>query len=125
MKWNTPLSEIDQIEMSNLYDREVKYLCPKQIDYYSKRYDKYVTVIKDYPSDGASGAIDINSTAWWVHDVLCDKGTFDDGSECNNWQASMILRDILWNEGFWFRSLTWRPMTHLFGGGKARDNGMF
>ena len=123
--WNTPLSEAEQELLSELHGREVKYLCPKEINYYSKRYDKHVTVWKDYPSDGATGACDIDSTAWWVHDVLCDRGTFDDGTECNNWQCSMVLRDILWTEGFWVRSITWRPMTWWFGGGKARDNGMF
>lgn len=124
-KWNTELSYSRQADESIRYGKRVKYLCPETINYYSKRYKKYITVLEGYPSDGASGAVDIDSTAWWVHDVLCDGGLFDDGSKCNNWQASMILRDILWREGFWFRSITWRPTTWWFGGGKARDNGMF
>ena len=124
-KWNTELPVKLQKELSALHGRKVKYTCPEEISYYSKRYNKTITVRKGYPSDGATGAVDIDSTAWWVHDVLCDRGTFDDGSECSNWQASMVLRDILWNEGFWVRSITWRPTTWWFGGGEARKNGMF
>ena len=100
------------------------YLCPKEIKYYSVRYDKFITVPEGYPSDGATGAIDIYSNGWWVHDVLCDRGTFDDGTECNNLQASAILSDILKSEGRWFRARTWFITTWLFGGGKARENGM-
>ena len=103
----------------------MKYINPQQIDYHSKRYAKSVTVEKGYVSDGASGAVDIWSTGWWVHDVLCDTGKFNDGTLCNNWQASMILSDILKSEGRWFRSRTWFIATWLFGGGKARANGMF
>lgn len=94
--------------------------------YYSSRYDKSVTVPAGYMSDGATGAIDIkNSISWWVHDVLCDTGKFDDGTDCTNWQASMILSDILSEEGHYIRSIGWLWATWLFGGGKARDNGMW
>ena len=41
-----------------------------EIKYYSKRYNKHVTVPKGYNSDGATGAIDIYSDAWWIHDKL-------------------------------------------------------
>lgn len=100
------------------------YTCPKTIEYYSKRYKKYVTVAEGYRSDGATGAVDIYSNGWWVHDVLCDKGVFDDETPCNNLQASNILHDILRKEGRWFRARSWWLATYLFGGGKARDNGM-
>lgn len=93
--------------------------------YYSFRYHKHVTVPYLYPSDGATGAIDVCPKAWLVHDVLCDSGVFDDGTQCTNWQASMILSDILKEEGYWIRQFTWLCMTWLFGGGKARENGMF
>lgn len=101
------------------------YYCPKEIVYESPRYKKTVTVPEGYPSDGATGAIDIYSDSWWVHDVLCDRGTFDDGTPCTNWQASQVLQDILKKEGRWFRSKYWFWFTWLFGGGKARDNGMY
>lgn len=103
----------------------IKYWCPQEINYFSERYGKGVTVSRGYPSDGATGAKDINSTGWWVHDVLCDRGTWDDGSKVTNWQASMVLRDILWKEGYYFRAHRWLVATWLLGGGKARVNGMF
>lgn len=93
--------------------------------YYSSRYDKFVYVPKGYASDGATGARDISSLSWWVHDVLCEFGMFEDGTPCNNWQASMILSDILSAEGRWFRSKSWFIATWLFGGGLARENGMY
>jgi hypothetical protein len=103
-----------------------KYSNPKEIKYFSFRYKKWVIVPEGYRSDGASGpASDIWSDAWWVHDVLCDRGTFEDGTKCTNWQASRVLSDVLGGEGRWIRSKTWWFATFLFGGGKARDNGMF
>jgi len=101
------------------------YVRQTTFTYHSKRYDKDVTVPRGYKSDGATGAKDIKSLSWWVHDKLCDSGVFDDGSDCNNLQASMILSDILKSEGRWIRARTWFVATWLFGGGKARDNGMY
>ena len=101
------------------------YIRKTGFTYYSWRYDKFVTVKAGFESDGATGARDINSLSWWVHDVLCDFGVFDDGTPCTNWQASMILSDILKAEGRWFRARSWFVATWLFGGGKARDNGMY
>ncbi len=103
----------------------MKYVRQTRLVYYSERYDKYVTVPKGYTSDGATGAIDIRSDSWWVHDKLCDFGLFDDLSPCNNLQASAILSDILKDEGRWIRARTWFVMTWLFGGGAARKNGMY
>ncbi len=97
----------------------------EKFTYYSERYHKFITVPTNYPSDGATGAIDVCPKAWFVHDKLCDFGLFDDGTRCNNWQASQILSDILKEEGFWFRQYTWLWATWIIGGGKARDNGMF
>jgi hypothetical protein len=101
------------------------YYRKESLRYYSWRYDKFVTVPVGYPSDGATGARDIDSDGWWVHDKLCDTGLFDDGTKCNNWQASMILYDILKAEGYWFRARTWLISTYAMGGGKARENGMY
>ena len=102
----------------------INYKLPVKIDYYSKRYDKFVTVPKGYGSDGVTGASDIYSNGWWVHDMLCDQGVFNDGTPCNNIQASTILHDILLSEGRWFRARSWWIATYLFGGGEARKNGM-
>lgn len=90
------------------------------------RYDgKTVTVDIWTRSDGATGAMDIISESWWVHDKVCETGLFDDGTKCTNVQASTILSDILKAEGRWFRARYWFAFTLAFGGGKARDNGMF
>ena len=104
----------------------VKYSNPAEIVYFSKRYKHHVIVPKGYRSDGASGpASDIWSDAWWVHDVMCDRGTWENGTKCTNLEASRVLSDILSDENRWIRSKTWLFATFLFGGGKARKNGMF
>ncbi len=93
--------------------------------YFSKRHVKNVTVQAPYRSDGATCAPDIDSDAWWFHDVLCDRGTWDDGTPITNWQCSTVLYDAMRIDGFsWSRSTAWRHQTFLWGGGKARDNGM-
>lgn len=93
---------------------KIKYYNKDKFTYYSKRYKKNITVEEGYPSDGATGAFDIDSKSWWVHDVLCDKKKFDDGTECTNWEASCILSDILWEEGRWLRSFGWKWSTYLW-----------
>ena len=98
----------------------MNYTNKKEIVYHSKRYDKTITVLEGYNSDGATGAIDIYSDSWWIHDKLCDTGVFDDGTKCTNFQASTILSDILKSEGRWARALYWWPITYLFGGGRCR-----
>jgi len=104
----------------------IGYRVIKHKSYFSKRYQKRVDIkITDKPYDGASGAKDINSFGWLFHDVLCRDGCFADGTKCTNWQASQVLSDILKSEGRWFRSKSWLWATWLFGGGKARKNGMF
>lgn len=93
--------------------------------YRSKRYGKSITVPPGFYSDGATWAPDIDSDGWWVHDVVCRYGVWDDGSKITNWQASMVLYDIMRDEGqagWWSR--LWRTTTFLFGGGAARHNGM-
>ncbi len=101
------------------------YICPKTISYYSERYSHRVRVPEGYESDGATGAIDIYSNGWWVHDKLCDTGRWENGDLCTNLQASTVLSDILKSEGRWFRARTWFAATWLFGGGEARKNGMW
>ena len=102
-----------------------KYELFVEITYHSHRYDKWVTVPPGYRSDGATGAKDLpESISWWVHDILCETGIFDDASACTNWQASMILRDILCEEGYKVRKRTWTWATFLFGGwGLKKRNG--
>lgn len=106
--------------------RTIGYEVIRDFEYFSKRYSKMVVArVGDPYYDGATGAIDINSYGWLVHDVLCRDGTFDDGTPCTNLQASTVLSDILADEGRWFRRISWWASTWLLGGGKARDNGMW
>lgn len=116
---------MSRIYIQDYQDEKKSYLLTSGILYYSKRYRKYITVKIGTRSDGATGAYDINSKSWWVHDQLCNTGLFDDGTKCSNWQASRILSDILSDEGYWFRSASWLIFTFAGGGGKCRDNGMF
>lgn len=104
----------------------IGYKVIKSKSYFSKRYQKRVDILTtDKPYDGATGAMDIDSFGWLFHDVLCRDGCFSDGTKCTNWQASKVLSDILSDEGRWFRSKSWFVATWLFGGGKARKNGIF
>lgn len=112
------------------------YVLCTDLSYYSERYNRYVCVPHGRESDGATGAKDLPgpvpclkdgkpfkaSLSWWIHDELCLQGKWADGSKCTNWQASMVLRDILKAEGYSFRARTWTWATFLFGGGKARKN---
>lgn len=88
-------------------------------DYYffSHRYKKGFTIPKGFYSDGATGAIDIDSDSWIVHDYICRYAEWEDKTKINNWQASVVLHDILESEGYWFRKYTWFWMTYFFGGG--------
>lgn len=101
-----------------------KYIRLNKYKYYSKRYKKYCTV-EILRSDGATGAFDIASCAWWVHDQLCKTGKWDDGTLLTNWQCSQVLSDILWSEKRYIRSQRWKYATFCLGGGEARKNGMF
>ena len=91
-----------------------KYVLKYDIIYYSETYDKTITVEKGRKSDGATGAFDIWSEAWWVHDKLCEESRWDDGTPCTNYQASQVLGDILKKEGRWMRSFYWRWATFFF-----------
>lgn len=93
--------------------------------YYSKRYKKTKTISIGDRSDGATGAFDIPSSSWWVHDALSESGCWDDGTKLTNWQCSQVISDILKSEGRWVRSRRWKYFTFAIGGGECRKNGMF
>ncbi len=101
------------------------YRVLENIAYFSKRYNKWVGVEKGDRSDGATFAQDLDSFGWIFHDELCNDGAFENGVTCNNWQASHVLTDIMKVEKYWFRTRSWFWATWLFGGGKARNNGLF
>jgi hypothetical protein len=91
---------------------------------------------KGYKSDGASGAIDIDgpivvkdlinggylkkSLSYFVHDKLCEDMCWADGTPCSNWQASQVLKDILYDEGHWVRDRWWFLSTWIFRMAKTR-----
>lgn len=100
-----------------------RYRLESDYPYYSPRYQKTKTLKAGLISDGASGpAEDILSASWWVHDALCQDGTWDDGTAITRMQAARVLADILWSEGRWFRAFTWLlatgPITTLLRGNR-------
>jgi hypothetical protein len=119
------MSIFDNIKLVSNGDGGYYYVIQKTMRYYSGRYDLWVVARTGDNFDGATGAMDIDSRSWIFHDILCRDGVFEDGTICTNWQASMVMSDILASEGRWFRKVTWFAATWLMGGGKARDNGMF
>lgn len=105
-------------------DGKEVYILNEEIVYTSPRYGKTVTVPAGFVSDGATGAMDIASRAWFIHDALCG-GYWDDGAKISNWQCSQVLQDVLAEEGRYWQSKRWFWATFLLGGGQARKNGMF
>lgn len=85
--------------------------------YYSTRYKKSITIPSNHPSDGATGAFDIRSNAWQVHDVVCAMQfpEWDSGEKIYPWTAAYILGDILHQEGYHIRDRIWPIMTFVFG----------
>lgn len=100
------------------------YRLNKTIKYTSPRYGKTSTVPAGRISDGATGAMDIVSRGWWIHDELCKRGKWDDGTKLTNWQCSQVLQDVLTEEGRRLQGHRWFWATWLLGGDKARKNGM-
>jgi len=85
-----------------------KYIVDKEILYYSYRYNRELTIPVGFEPNGASGiAIDIMSNSWVIHDWICTYWKWDDGTPITNFQASVILHDILLDEGRWVRARSW------------------
>lgn len=91
------------------------YECDKDYHYFSHRYYKRVFIKKGTLSDGATGALDIHSAAWWVHDELCKTARWADLSPARPWQCACVLGDVLRQEGRYLRSIYWKYFTYLFG----------
>ena len=102
------------------------YVCTETYRYFSRRYDERITIYEGTVRDGASGAIDIESSSWWVHDEICARTPpkWDSGALISAWQAATVLSDILAAEGRWARAFYWRWSTFLFGCKAARKNGL-
>ena len=99
--------------------------CKESFVYLSPRYMRWVRIPPGQERDGATWAIDIVSSAWWIHDQLCDDACWEDGSPVTAWQAAAVLGDVLKIEGFTFRAVYWRWTTFAFGCVKTRENGWF
>lgn len=96
-------------------DEEQPYVLDSRIEYMCERYQKLVVVECGVRSNGADYAIDlVDSEAWWIHDELCKTGKFSDGSKCSNWQASVIIHDVLKRDGHWIRAKYWGSLTFIF-----------
>jgi hypothetical protein len=94
----------------------IGYKVIKDKTYFSKRYNESISIsTTDKPYDGATGAFDIDSFGWVFHDVVKRDKCFDSGNPCSNYQASMILSDILSSENRWVRSKTWFISTLIWG----------
>lgn len=105
--------------------KNYKYILLEDIRYYSKRYGKWITCKTGMLSDGATSAIDFDPEAFFLHDRLCEDGTFADGTPCTNWQASTVYSSVLWKNKRWFQAIYRWPATWLGGGGKCKDVGMW
>jgi hypothetical protein len=90
------------------------YEVTKTVSYFSPRYKKRVTAPEGMVYDGATGVPDLMSVGSLYHDVLCLRMTWDDASPVTNWQASMVLHDIMRKEGRKGRSIVWKWGTVVF-----------
>ena len=90
--------------------------------YWSPRYKRWVRIKLGQVRDGASGAWDILSLAWWIHDQLCADATWEDGTPVTPWEAANVLRDVLLREGRWFRASSWFITTLALGCKHTRSN---
>lgn len=108
--------QLSKADRERTSDGKTWYHLDQGFTWADKKTGKKITVPAGFVSDGASGAIDIRSKAWWVHDWICERNGFNDGSECSNWDASRILSNILWSEKRFFRSSYWRWSTFFLGG---------
>ena len=125
------------------------YVLDEEYTYFSIRYNRSKTLLHGMWSDGATGFIDLGSDThvarvwnwfrkkihkvqndvcpewFFVHDALCNDGTWDSGEKIDNWTASTVAGDILWADGWRLWSVPIWLATFFFGGGEARVNGMF
>jgi len=94
--------------------------------WYSKMFNRYLTLKDRMYSDGATSARDLKHTdSWLLHDHACRYGQWDDGTLISNFVASTILAVELFKDGYRKESFFWWWATFLKGGGQARENGMF
>jgi hypothetical protein len=100
----------------------MKYTATEDHTYYSPRYGKSISWKKGDKSDGATYAPDISFEAFFAHDVMCERGTWDDGTPCTRWEASNVYSDILKSKGKWAWTVSHHRKwaTYWFGGKKLQ-----
>jgi hypothetical protein len=133
----------------------MRYELTEEYVYFSGMFNRTITIPKGRKSDGATSARDLGikesgwrkywavgvewvlarylkyksskkkTASWFVHDELCIKGCWDDGTRISNFVASTVLSVILHYDGYTLEAITWFFATLLFGGGEARKNGIF
>lgn len=86
---------------------ELRYVSLEDYTYFSKRFNKSITITKEFISDGATGAKDINSMSWWIHDALSEWEHWDDGSFCSIYDSSLVIYDVLKSEDRYIRAPLW------------------
>jgi hypothetical protein len=112
----------DYIHISPDGNDGMKYMLLRDQSYWSARYKEYIKAESGFKWNGADWVDDLEddegemSDGPLFHDVVCRFAVWSDGTPISNWQASMILRDILSAEGRSLRKRTWFWMTFLFGG---------
>jgi len=121
-EWVDKMEAVLQAHIEPLPDGN--YYLFDRVPYRSKRYGKWV-IAQEGVYDGATGAIDIPSKSWVIHDQVCNDPFFEDGTPISAWMASNIISDILEEEGRWWRNGWWKYATFFFGCKKARTNGWF
>ena len=67
--------------------------------YYSKRYNRSITIPVILTPDGNSPFTSIFSRAWWIRDTIIDKGKWDDGTPITTVQTMFVFYDALRDEG--------------------------
>ena len=102
-----------------------RYFADETFRYFSPRYKEWVVIYEGDDSDGATGAYDIHSSAWFIHDKLCEEASWHNGEPVTAWQAAVVLGDILWSEGRYLRAIYWPITTYLLGCKAPRQNGLF
>ncbi len=103
-----------------------KYKTLENFKYTDPKTDKDIFIPKGRESDGATKAIDIYGAGWWVHDEICKRPRFVDGTPITAWTAARILSDILKANGRPIRAIYWRWFTFFIGCREThKQNGWF
>ena len=91
-----------------------KYTLTEDVNYQYK-HGKTIFIKKGTRSDGATGpALDIPSLSWWVHDIMIERGTWDNGDTITKTEEALVISKILMKEHRYFRSIYWGVSTFIY-----------